>query len=141
MTRTPKRSRSNSFLSHSRTAVAGAVIESNRVTMVTIASLDHILDIHRFSLTQQLSTHPYHHEGAWAMGRYLDSPWARPTSLKDAIQLIQGVTEASVEGANHGLQQLMNRLSVPLTTLAIRSMPQWPDSIEKRLESVKWHLQ
>ena len=42
----------------------------------------------RVDLTRGLPTHPYHHEGSWAVGRYANSAWAKKISLPDAIALV-----------------------------------------------------
>ncbi len=61
------------------TAIVGVTEHGNSAVLVTIASKDvQLLDRRRIDLTSGLPTHPYHHEGAWAVGRYLNSPWARP---------------------------------------------------------------
>jgi hypothetical protein len=80
-----------------------------------------------------LSTHPHHHEGSWAMGRYLNSPWARPTSLAEAVALVERVRDSAVSGARRCLAELAGRVGVPITSIAIRECPELPPTIEARI--------
>src|SRR2546428_4129791 len=50
-----------------------------------------------FRSTDGLPTHPHHHEGSWAVGRYLKSPWARAISLTDAVALVERSEEHTSE--------------------------------------------
>lgn len=40
------------------------------------------------------------------MGRYLSSPWARPSSLPEAIALVERVRESAIAGAHEALEAL-----------------------------------
>ena len=70
-----------------RAAVVGVAEPGNSAVFVTLDADGALLDRRRVDLTHDLPTHPYHHEGSWAIGRYADSPWARPISLPEAIAL------------------------------------------------------
>ena len=65
-------------------ATVGVAEHASSAVLVTVAPSGEILDRRRIDLTRGLPTHPYHHEGSWAVGRYLNSPWARTISLADA---------------------------------------------------------
>src|SRR5450755_3658012 len=87
-------------------AAVGVAEHGNSAVLVTVASGGELLDRRRIDLTSGLPTHPYHHEGAWAVGRYLNSPWARPISLADAVALIERVHESAAHGARAGFEAL-----------------------------------
>ena len=116
-----------------RTATVGVVEHGNSAVLVTVASDGVLLDRRRIDLTTGLPTHPYHHEGAWAVGRYLDSPWARPVSLPDAVALILRVHEAAALGARAGLEALAGSILLPIAGIAIRACPALPPTIEERI--------
>jgi hypothetical protein len=97
---------------------------------VTVASDGELLDRRRIDLTEKLPTHPHHHQGSWAVGRYLDSPWAKPISLPDAIALIECVREASARGARQHLEALASAVPVPISVIAIRACPELPPTVE-----------
>src|SRR3979411_2628245 len=87
-------------------ASVGAAEHGNSAVLVTVAPGGDLLDRRRIDLTRELPTHPYHHEGSWAVGRYLDSSWARTISLPDAVALVERVRESAARGAREGLQAL-----------------------------------
>jgi hypothetical protein len=115
------------------TATVGAVEHGNAMELVTLVGPARLLDRRRIDLTTGLPTQPYHHEGAWAVGRYLESPWARPTTLPEALDLIATVTAAAAVGARDSLARLASSLPVPIGTIAIRSCPPLPESVEARV--------
>src|SRR5690349_24711210 len=96
-------------------AAVGVAEHGNSAELITIAPDGKLLDRRRIDLTHGLPTHPYHHEGSWAVGRYVDSPWARPISLPDAVALVARVHEAAQCGAREGLAALAAAVSVPIT--------------------------
>jgi hypothetical protein len=100
--------------------------------LVTVAGGE-IIDRRRIDLTSGLPTHPYHHEGAWAVGRYLKSPWARPISLAEAVALIERVHRAAAQGARESLDALAATVPMPIAALAIRECPALPPTIEERI--------
>ena len=71
------------------------------------------------------------------MGRYLDSPWARPISLADAVALVERVRESAARGARESLQSLAAALPVPITRIAIRVCPSLPPTTEERITDTR----
>jgi hypothetical protein len=116
-----------------RTATVGAAEHGNSALLVSVAPGGELLDRRRIDLTSGLPTHPYHHEGAWAVGRYLSSPWARPISLAEAVALIERVHAAAARGARDNLEALAAALPVPIAGIAIRKCPALPATIEERI--------
>ncbi len=116
-----------------RTLTVGVAEHGNSAYLVTVAHDGELLDRRRVDLTTGLPTHPYHHEGAWAVGRYLDSPWARPISLVDAVALIERVHEAANRGARQALDALTASLPAAVASIAIRECPPLPATIEERI--------
>ncbi len=116
-----------------RTAAVGVVEHGNSAVLVTVANEGALLDRRRIDLTGKLPTHPHHHQGSWAVGRYLDSPWAKPIVLADAIALVERVREAAAQGARTHLEMLASALDVPVTAIAIRECPKLPPTIEERI--------
>lgn len=117
-----------------RAAVVGVAEHGNSAVLVTVAAGGELLDRRRVDLTERgLPTHPYHHEGSWAVGRYLNSAWARPISLADAVALVERVRESAAQGARASLEALAATLPVPIVTIAIRVCPQLPLTTEERI--------
>jgi hypothetical protein len=116
-----------------RAAAVGVVEHGNSAVLVTVASGAELLDRRRIDLTRDLPAMPHHHEGSWAVGRYLDSPWARPTSLADVVTLIERVRKAAAKGARDGLEALAEAVPVPITRIAIRVCPDLPPTTEERI--------
>jgi hypothetical protein len=114
-------------------AVVGVAEHGNSAVLVTIASGGEFLDRRRIDLTRGLPTHPYHHEGSWAVGRYRDSPWARPISLADAVALVERVRESAARGARESLAALAATVPAPIATIAIRVCPELPPTTEERI--------
>ena len=116
------------------TAWVGVTEHGNSAELVTVSDDGALLDRRRIDLTHGLPTHPYHHEGSWAVGRYTDSPWAKPTTLPDAIALVERVHEAAAKGARQALNDLA--AAVPqVTAIAIRICPDLPSTIEERIRN------
>jgi hypothetical protein len=122
-----------------RTAVLGVVEHGNSAVLVTIGPGGELLDRRRIDLTVGLPTHPYHHEGSWALGRYLNSSWARPISLPEAVALVERVHEAAARGARESLEALAAAVSVPIASIAIRVCPKLPATIEERISDHRAH--
>ena len=116
-----------------RSATVGVAENGNTAVLVTLGADGALLDRRSVDLTHDLPTHPYHHEGAWAVGRYLDSPWARPISLPDAIALIERVHAAAARGAQEALDALAADVSARITRIALRVCPPLPPTIEGRI--------
>ena len=114
-------------------AAVGVTEHGNSAVLVTVAPGGEFLDRRRIDLTTGLPTHPHHHEGSWAVGRYRDSPWSRPISLPDAIALVERVREAAARGARDSLETLAAAVRVPIGTIAIRVCPTLPPTTEERI--------
>ncbi len=70
-----------------RAASVGATEHGNTVVLVTVAGGGEFLDRRRIELGDPgLPALPHHHEGSWAVGRYLNSPWARPRASKNSLR-------------------------------------------------------
>jgi hypothetical protein len=114
-------------------AAVGVAEHGNSAVLITVGSGGELLDRRRIDLTRGLPTHPYHHEGSWAVGRYLNSSWARPISLADAVALVEQVHESAARGAREGLEGLAAVLPVPIASIGIRACPALPPTTEERL--------
>jgi hypothetical protein len=114
-------------------AAVGIAEHGNSAVLVTVAPRGELLDRRRVDLTRGLPTHPYHHEGSWAVGRYLNSPWARAISLADAVALVERVRESAACGARAILEALAATVSVPIASIAIRVCPQLPPTTQERI--------
>ena len=120
-----------------RAAAVGVTQHGNAAVLVTVAPDGELLDRRRIALTRDLPTHPYHHEGSWAVGRYLNSPWARTISLADAVALVEQVHAAAARGAREGLDALAATVPVPIAHIAIRVCQELPPTIEKRITDTR----
>ena len=116
-----------------RAAAVGVAEHGNSAVLVTIAPDGELLDRRRVDLTRDLPTHPIHHEGSWAVGRYLASPWARPISLPEAVALVERVRDAAARGARESLDALAAAVPVPIGRIAIRVCPELPPTTEERI--------
>jgi hypothetical protein len=116
-----------------RVASVGVAEHGNSAVLVTVSSDGELLDRRRIDLTDGLPTHPHHHEGSWAVGRYLNSPWARPISLADAVALVERVREAAGCGAKESLGALAAAVPVPIASVAIRACPRLPPTTQERI--------
>jgi len=114
-------------------AAVGVAEHGNSAELVTVAPNGALLDRRRIDLTQGLPTHPYHHEGSWAVGRYANSSWSRPISLPDAVELVERVRAAAAKGARESLKKLAATVDVPITSIAIRVCPTLPVTTEERI--------
>ena len=116
------------------TAIVGVAEHGNCAEFVTIMGEGVFVDRRRISLTPEgTPTHPYHHEGAWAVGRYKDSAWARDITLEDAIVLIENVHKLAEKGAKDALDLLSKDVAAEISGIAIRLCPPLPDTIEARI--------
>jgi hypothetical protein len=102
--------------------------------LVTLAPGGELLARRRIDLTDRgLPTHPHHHEGSWAVGRYLSIPGARPISLGEAVALVERVGVSAACGARDGLSALAAAVPIPIATIAIRACPELPPTTEERI--------
>jgi hypothetical protein len=117
-----------------RAASVGVAEHGNSAVLVTVAPSGELLDRRRIELTgPDLPTHPHHHEGSWAVGRYLRVPGARVLSLAEAVALVDRVREAAARGARSGLEALAAAVPVPIGSIAIRACPELPPTTEERI--------
>lgn len=115
-------------------AAVGVAEHGNSVVLVTVAVGGKLLDRRRIVLTDRgLPTHPHHHEGSWAVGRYLNTPWARTISLAEAVALVERVRASAARGACEGLDALAAAVPDPIASIAIRVYPELPPTTEERI--------
>jgi len=115
-------------------AAVGVAESSNWAVLVTVATGGELLDRRRIELTDRgLPTHPHHHEGSWAVGRYLNTPGARALSLTEAVALVERVRASAARGASEALDALSAAVPVPIATIAIRACPELPPTVEERI--------
>ena len=115
------------------TATVGVTEHGNSAVLVTVGSDGTLVDRRRIDLADGLPTHPHHHEGSWAVGRYRDSLWSREITLSDAIELVGRVREAAARGAREGLEALASDVPIPIGRIAIRICPELPATVEERI--------
>jgi hypothetical protein len=118
-------------------AVVGVAEHGNSAELVTVGPDGELLDRRRIDLTHGLPTHPYHHEGSWAVGRYVNSPWAREITLADAIALVERVRAAAACGAQESLAALAAAVPVPISGIAIRACPVLPATTQARIADTR----
>lgn len=117
-----------------RAVTVGVAENGNSAVLVTVARGGELLDRRRIDLTGRgVPTHPHHHEGSWAVGRYLTTPGARALSLAEAVALVERVRAAAARGAGEALEALAVAVPVPITSIAIRVCPALPPTIEERI--------
>jgi hypothetical protein len=117
-----------------RAATIGVAEHGNSAVLVTVAAGGELLDRRRIDLTDRgLPTHPHHHEGSWAVGRYLNTPGARTLSLADAVALVERVRASAARGARASLEALADEVPVPIAGIAIRACPTLPPTTEERI--------
>jgi hypothetical protein len=115
-------------------ATVGVAEHGNSAVLVTLAPGGALLDRRRIDLTPpELPTHPHHHEGSWAVGRYLNTPGARPLSLAQAVALVERVRTAAARGARTHLEALAAAVAVPIARIALRVCPTLPPTVEARI--------
>lgn len=117
----------------SRRAAVGVTEQGNAVVLVTVSADGRLLDRRRVVLTHGLPTHPHHHEGSWAVGRYLSSKGARPLPLSEALALVAQVRGAAEAGAGTALDAVAATIGMPVEAVAIRTCASIPATIEARI--------
>ncbi len=120
-----------------RAAAVGVAEHGNSAELITLAAGGELLDRRRIDLTRGLPTHPYHHEGSWAVGRYLNSSWARPIALPDAVALVARVRAAALQGAEEALAALVAAVPVSIANIGIRVCPELPPTTEARIRDTQ----
>lgn len=116
-----------------RRAAVGVAESGNTAVVVTVTDSGVCLDRRTVRLTEGLPTHPYHHEGAWAMGRYLQTPGARSMSMDQVVALVGRVEAAAGQGAVAALDEVAAAVAVPIVAVALRVCPALPPTIEARI--------
>jgi hypothetical protein len=117
-----------------RVATVGVTEHGSSAVLVTLAPGGELLDRRGIELIDRgLPTHPHHHEGSWAVGRYLNIPGARALPLADIVALVERVRASAVRRAREGLEALAAAVSLPITSIAIRRCPELPPTTEKRI--------
>jgi hypothetical protein len=120
-----------------RGAAVGVAENGNSAVLVTIAPGGKLLDRRSVDLTDGLPTHPHHHEGSWAVGRYLNTPGARRLSLSDAVALVERVREAALRGARQSLAELARAVPASIESIALRACPTLPPTTEERITDAR----
>jgi hypothetical protein len=112
----------------------GVAEEGSSAVLVTVAPGGELLDRRRVELIDRgLPTHPHHHEGSWAVGRYLKTPGARVLPLADVVALVERVRASAARGARETLQALAAAVPVPIAGIALRMCPALPPTTEERI--------
>jgi hypothetical protein len=115
-------------------ATVGVAESGNWAILVTVGPDGGVLDRRRIELTERgLPTHPHHHEGSWAVGRYLGTPGARALSLAEAVAIVERVRQAALRGARAGLDAVAAAVPRPIGRIAIRACPELPPTVEARI--------
>jgi hypothetical protein len=115
-------------------ASVGVAENGNSAFLVSVSSAAEPLDRRCIDLTpRDLPTHPHHHEGSWAVGRYLNTPGARQISLAEAVALVERVRAAAARGAQQSLETLAAALPVAIECIALRVCPELPPTTEQRI--------
>lgn len=115
-------------------AVVGVAEQANRAVLVTLGPDARLLDRRTLILTPSgTPTHPHHHEGSWAVGRYLDTPGARAMPLSEAVALVHRVQALAEAGARAGLEALAREVGSPIGTLTVRACPTLPPTVAQRI--------
>jgi hypothetical protein len=114
-------------------ATVGVAENGNSAVLVTLAPGGELLDRRRIDLTHGLPTHPHHHEGSWAVGRYLNTPGARALPLAEAVALVERVRVAAARGAGESLEALAGAVDAPIARISIRVCPPLPPTTEERI--------
>jgi hypothetical protein len=115
-------------------AVVGVTEHGNSAFLATVTRQGELLDRRHIDLTDRgTPTHPHHHEGSWAVGRYLNSPGARQITMAEAVALVERVRIAADHGARVSLAALAASVPAPIVGIALRICPGLPPTIEDRI--------
>jgi hypothetical protein len=114
--------------------MVGVAEHGNSAFLVTVTRAGELLDRRYIDLTDSsFPTHPHHHEGSWAIGRYPNTPVAHRPSLTDVIALVERVRAAAAQGARTSLDSLAGAIHVPIAGIALRICPELPPTTEARI--------
>lgn len=115
-------------------ATVGVAEIANSAILVTLAHDGALLDRRQVVLTgRDLPTHPHHHEGSLAVGRYPNRRAAKDVTLAKAVALVERVRVAAERGAHEALEALAKAVPVSVTAIAIRVCPRLPPTVEERI--------
>lgn len=115
-------------------AVVGVAESGSSVVLVTVTADGRLLDRRSVDLIEpDLSTHPHHREGSWAVGRYVNTPGARPVSMAEAVALVERVRASAARGAQACLEALAADVRAPISGIALRVCPPLPPTTEERI--------
>jgi hypothetical protein len=115
-------------------ATVGVAENGSAAVLVTVASGGVLLDRRRIELIPRgVPSHPHHHEGSWAVGRYLNTPGARPLPLAEVVALVERVRASATRGARASLEALAAALQAPIGGIALRVCPKLPATTEERI--------
>lgn len=121
-----------------REATVGVAESGSSAALVTLSSDGELLDRRQIELIDPgLPSHPHHHEGSWAVGRYLGSPGARPISLPEAIALVERVRASASRRARASLEALAEATPIAIARIAIRECPTLPPTTEERIRDAR----
>jgi hypothetical protein len=119
-------------------AAVGVTEHGNSAYLVTVTRDGNLLDRRHIDLTEPgMPTHPHHHEGSWAVGRYLSTPGARRMSMVDVVALVERVRVAADRGARASLAALAASVPVPISDIALRICPSLPATTEERITDTR----
>jgi hypothetical protein len=122
----------------SEIAVVGAAEQGSTVMLVTVSRGGALLDRRTVDLIEPgMPTHPHHHEGSWAVGRYLKTPGARRLSLREAVALVERVRACATSRATETLEALPLAVRLPIAQIALRACPSLPATVEARIADHK----
>jgi hypothetical protein len=67
------------------------------------------------------------------VGRYRNTPGARPLSLADAVALVERVRASAARGSREGLEALAAAVTLPIAGIALPACPTLPPTTEERI--------
>lgn len=115
-------------------ATVGVAEHGSGAVLVTLSPDGGLLDRRHVDLIEPgLPTHPHHHEGSWAVGRYLNTPGARTLSLDDAVALVDLVRRSATAGAQASVEALAAAVPMPIARIALRACPSLPPTTRERI--------
>jgi hypothetical protein len=121
-----------------RTCVVGAAETGSSAVLVTLTNPRELLERRTVELVEAgLSSHPHHHEGSWAMGRYLQSPWARVVTLAEALELVERVRACAERRARTQLLELDKLAPGGVARIALRQCQPVPASVEAAIADAR----
>lgn len=115
----------------SKQAWVGVTQHGATILLVTVTREGELLDRREVKLTTPgMTSHPHHHEGSWAVGRYLDTPGAARLTVAEAVRLVERVRATAQRRARAALLALARDVEVPVAGLAVRACAPMPPTIE-----------